>query len=544
LFYAKNSRTLLILYNKMYRLRNNYQLIIIIILFIFIIVPRLYFSDLDHGDEFSDANVLNAGENFVKLGFIECRFLPAFEPQIDAPSNLYTHYPPLPDIINGLLRLIFKTDSLRFFRGVSLFFAFFNLLFWYLFIKKLTDSEMIGFLSVLFYLTNPLFIFGADSLHQLSYSDFLRSLCFFVFATAIKLPGKKKVYICLLWVLLVIASLITYEYIIYFSLFFILFRFFFKTTLENLSKRAIILLLLSPIVGFLLHFLQNVWYFGSFHLAFQDLLNVAIERTLYGTNSPPLNLTIWLHKIVLGNFSLVLLFSYPVLIASVFFSYLLYRQLSLERKIEIKSLFRLTILFSICGISWYVFFPAHSWHHVYLSFLARHLVPVASLGFTIFSYIIYSFIKDRINTDINIFRICRVALCSKVLLVFIISLIAIIGITKSELPVTIDKIHNAQDFLKFKTCLLMLRNFSAPRETIGINYFRYPMVQYYTKRQCFRIFNARQLENMQDFAQYFIFVPYDDQNSRNLLNNLMQRYHFLFQCDSSRFPVFFLQLNQ
>jgi hypothetical protein len=142
------------------------SVIILTILFLFVAIPRLRFPDLDHGDEFADANVLTAGKNFVKFGFIKCRFLPHFEQQSDIPQEPYLHYPPLPEIINGALRMVFRTDSLFFFRSIALIFSFFNIIFWYLFIKKLTRSSFIGLFAGLFYITNPYFIFGMDALQR------------------------------------------------------------------------------------------------------------------------------------------------------------------------------------------------------------------------------------------------------------------------------------------------------------------------------------------------------------------------------------------
>jgi len=118
---------------NMARLLNYRNCIIILSVFFIVItvLPKLSFPDLNHGDEYSDASTLVSGKNFIKFGFMRCRFLPIFEPHLEKPSDAYTHAPPLSDIMNGLLRLIFRTDSLRFFRGVSLLFSLFNLLVWY-----------------------------------------------------------------------------------------------------------------------------------------------------------------------------------------------------------------------------------------------------------------------------------------------------------------------------------------------------------------------------------------------------------------------------
>lgn len=55
--------------------RDRRALISLTILFLVLAYFRLSFPDLNHGDEYSDANILNAGENFVRFDFLKCRFL-------------------------------------------------------------------------------------------------------------------------------------------------------------------------------------------------------------------------------------------------------------------------------------------------------------------------------------------------------------------------------------------------------------------------------------------------------------------------------------
>lgn len=519
-----------------YILRRKKIILILVILFLFIAIPRIIFPDLDHGDEFSDANVLNAGENFVKFGFIKCRFLPMYEPNLDVPQNLYTHYPPLSEIINGLLRIIFKTNSLTFFRGVALFFAFLNLIFWYLFIKRFSNSYIIGILAFLFYLTNPLFILGMDSLHQLSYSDFLRSLILFIFMIMLNSHIKKKkvLFFCSLWVLIMLESLVTFEYIIYLSLFFILFPVFFKESKKVLSKKLIFGLLLASVVGFLIHFVQNIWYFGSFSLAFNDLKTIAIQRVIQSQDAPPMNFMIWLQYVMLRNLSLVFLFNYFTLFLGIFCAYLLYQKLSSETKKQIGSLYRLFLLFIICGISWYIIFPSHSWAHTFLLFLARHLLPAAAVGFTIFIYIILTFIKENL----------KVQFYPKIFSILLMMVILFIGVIKSELPVTPEKIKMAQEFIKFKNCLLRLKEISQEKDKIGVNYYRFPFMRYYTNRHFLNISDKSSLENLTALPKYFILIPYDNQIAQELFEFLKQRYVLLWQCNSLRFPGIFFKIKE
>ena len=295
----------------MIKSKKKFIIIILGLLFLIIAVPRLMYPDLDHGDEYGDANVMDAGRNFAKFGFIRCRFLPTFEVQLDKPENLYTHYPTLPENINGLLRKIFKTDSLRFFRSIALFFACLDVIFWFLFLEKFTGSYSLGFLGALFYLFNPLFIFSADNLHQLAYSGFLRSLILFSFLCYIESKDRKRLLLFLLWVFIQLEFWIGLDCVIYLFLFFILYKYFFKLPKAPLSKGAIIILFSAPVFGSLLHFMQNVWYFGSFSLALKDLVNVAAERMAHSKDSS-LALTFgnWWQYAIVRYFSLVLIFNY------------------------------------------------------------------------------------------------------------------------------------------------------------------------------------------------------------------------------------------
>jgi len=513
---------------------KRYSLLIICILYLSIAIVRLSFPELDHGDEFTDANVLIAGENFVKFGFINSRFLPIFKLNLNKPTDAYTHYPPLTENFNGLLRMIFRTDSIYLFRAISLLFSFFNILFWYLFIKKISNSYLVVFLSTIFYISNPLFIFGIDSLHESCYSDFFRSLIIFIFLIMIKSAGKKRKYILfLLWILLVLESLSTFEYIVYLSLFFILFREFFKDRGVSLSRKEIFVLLSAPVFAFLLHFFQNIWYFEDFWRAFEDLRDIFITRISKSRDAPPMDFIIWLRYVILRNFSLVFMFNFFILILCAFFSYLLYHKLSLGLKEEINYLFRLWIIFGICGISWYIIFPSHSWAHTFVLFLARHLVPFVVIGFTIFSYIIFSFIKE--NFSIGYYPMLFLCL--------IIGVIIFNGIINSELPVTRERIIMYNEFIKFKKCLLELKELSSQSDEVGINYYRYPFIQYYLHRHCLPIFNKDSLEKLKVLPSYFIFIVYNNPNSQQLLEYLEKRYVYLWKCESLRFPAIFFKLK-
>lgn len=520
------------------KLKEIYPLLALLSLFCILAINRAAFPDLDHGDEFTDANVLNAGENFVRLGFSKLYFLPLFEPYskpyLEKPVNLYTRYPPLSEIVNGFIRGVFRTDSLYTFRIFSLFLSWFTILFWYLLLKKITDSNMISFLFTLFFLTNPMFIFGMDSLHESAYSEFFRVFILFVFTLYIYPTRQKKILLAGSWMLILALSFVTVEYHVYLVLFFLLFRVFFPWSKKALSRRTISILISAQLISLLIHFIQNCLYLGSPAAALNDFKNAAFTSVL---NRPDtflsLNLSTWFQYVILRNFSLAFLFCPSVLFLSTFFSYLFYRVLSPEAKRKIKTLFSFNIILALCGISWYVVMPSHSLAHAFVNFLARHLVPVAAIGLALFLYIIFSFVKEHIN---NNFYLRALAVCMAFIIV-------ITGIRKSQLPVTAENLRSAQDFLIFKQCLLKLKEASQENDDIGLNYYRYPFIRYYANRHCKMIFDKNSLERLEKFPRFFIFFPYHNPAANELFQSLQEQYVPLWKCDSLRFTSVFFKLK-
>src|SRR6476469_3668600 len=66
---------------------------------------------LNWGDSGSDYNVMSSGRNFAKYGFLKLRLTPyLLDPArmtADDKALIYTHYPQLPDLMNGVLRVVF-----------------------------------------------------------------------------------------------------------------------------------------------------------------------------------------------------------------------------------------------------------------------------------------------------------------------------------------------------------------------------------------------------------------------------------------------------
>jgi len=516
-------------------INNKTILIVLSILFLVIAIPRIIFPDLDHGDDWADADILIAANNFAKFGFIKTRFLPFFEAEIDAPKGPYLHYPPLGTIINGGLRILFKNDALYLFRGFALFFSLLNLLFWYLFIKRFSGSVFFAFLAGVFYLFNPFFIYGADSLGQISYADSFRSAILFVFIVFIDaVPKRKSPVLLLLWSLFFLESLISYEYILYLFLFFILFKIIFKVKKDSLSFKSILVLFSAPVCGFLLHFLQNIWYLGNISLVLQDFRKIALERIGASQDSAfALTISNWWQQVLTRNFSLVLIFNYFLLFLGLFAAYLFYQRLSVKYRRQINLNLRLLLVLGTCGISWYTVFPSHALAHAYVLFLVRHLLPVAALVFALFFYVAFFFIKETIR-----YKFLASAFLAGLALFVLFS-----AVTRSDLAVTPGNIQRAKDFLVFKECLAKLRKVSTDNDVVAINYYRRPFVSHYTGHNAVAIFDKAALEVLPRLPRYFIFLPYNDQRAAQLAGYLKEKYKLIFECQSSRFPSSFWELK-
>ncbi len=519
--------------------RDMRLLFILGILFLGLAIPRIIFPDLDHGDEFADANTLTAGKNFVKFGFWACRFLPMYEQQIDKPQNPYTHYPPLPEITNAIMRGIFKTEDLRIYRAFPLFFSLLNVFFWYLLVRAFSSSYPIAFLASLFYFTNPFFIFGMDSLWGLASSDFLRTVILFIFGFLAHpyIENRKRIFL-FLWILVFLSSWVVFDYIVYLSLFFVLFRFFFRTEKGYPSRFLIFLLFLAPLLGFLLHFFQNAWYFGSLEKAIGDFAGIGIERIFKSKDAPTpeFNFILWWKTVILRNFSLIFMFNFFILGIALFLAYLMYQALGVKSRarLKIKSLLPLLVIFILCGITWYVIFPAHSYAHAYVHYLVRHILPVASLGFALFFYLVYAYIQERIYHK----------KLAKAVWVILVGLVLFRGIDQSDLPISHQKIKIAKDFLVFKECLLNLRNQSNPKDLICVNYYRFPFMRHYTDRNMLPIFDKASLEALKPLPRYFIFLARLHPATLELFEFLKERYNLISQCNSFRFPALIFKLKE
>ena len=501
----------------------------VVLYFVFAFV-RVVFPDLDHGDEFTDANVLNAGMNFVKFGFSKTYFLPFFEVQQSAPVNVYLTCPPGSEIFNGLLRKCFNINSLYVFRIIALLISFLGLIFWYLFVKKVTNSGGIALLASFFYICHPFFLYGFDSLNEPSLSEVFKFWFLYLAAVFVKTENRqrKNLALALMCGCFFLVSFITYEYTIYLALFLIL---FWRWHGKKVFCKEIYLLLAIPVVSFLLHLAQVVCYLGGV-MKTLDFMKVTLVRRVFDSPDAPGKLHFFAWFGMLSHyFSQALIFPLLMNTVLVFSSIIFYYNSDGETKDKARKALKLLFILLICGLTWYVLFPAHTYAHMYVGFLVRLIVPFAVIGISIFAYLSW---KTAVKSGV---KLCLLLWC------FTIFLLGWELVQNSVLPINSKKIYQSGSFIKFKKCLTVLKNKSRESDVVGINYFRFPFIRYYTHRNCSAVFDKDSLEKLSALPDYFIFIPYDDQKSQELFKFLQEKYAPLWQCDSLRFPAIFFKLK-
>lgn len=489
----------------------------IVVLYVLFAFIRVLFPDLDHGDEFADANVLNAGMNFVKFGFLKTCFLPSFEAQQSVPGNVYLTCPPGPEIFNGFLRKYLNINSLYVFRIISLLISFLGAIFWYLFIKKVTDSSEIALLALFFYICHPSFLYGFDSLHECSLSEVFKSGILYLAAVFLKTENRQHknlawVFMCVFFFL---VSFITYQYIVYFALFLPL---FWRWHGRKVFCREIYLLLAVPIASFLLHMAQVICYLGGAMKALGFMKATLVRRVIDSPDAPgKLDFSAWF-RMLSYYFSEVLIFPLSLIIVLFLGSIIFYLYSDAQAQDKARKALKLLFMLFLCGMSWYVLFPAHSFAHMYVGFLERLIVPCAVIGLSIFAYLFWKF---AVKSGVKLYL---------VFWCFFVFLLGWMMVQNSVLPVNSEKIFENNVFVKFKKCLTILKNEIRESDIVGANYYRSPFIRFYTDRNVVCILTAGKLTGMEKLPEYFIFMPYEHKLARSLWKALKVRYDVFLRC--------------
>jgi len=119
------------------------------------------------GDPWSDGNAMTSGRYFARDGFWNTAFTPILDVgPLGEDSLRYTHYPPLPDLVAGMIQKVIGPDHLAVHRLFAIAFSAIGLGFLWKYLRALW-GEGLAALSVFLIATNLLFLQYADTVHHI-----------------------------------------------------------------------------------------------------------------------------------------------------------------------------------------------------------------------------------------------------------------------------------------------------------------------------------------------------------------------------------------
>jgi len=308
------------------------------------------------GDQYTDMNTLMSGENFATHGLFRLKLLPVFHVgAMTDPPSYYTHYPPLTNVANGLLRMagIEALSAMRVFCGllgmaglVCMYRAFAPD------VGPVAAACGLGFLA-----TTGFFFTYCISLHHTFNILFLGVfLVFFTRAVRSEAPALGLWVGC--WIVLMLESLTSFEFILYPQVF--AWVYVLATGRIRRHWRVLIVLATAPVAGVGLHFLQNCWALGL-SAATADALGALDTAT--GARGPGR----WFYSrqvpgFILSNGQQLYYQSWPVLLVvpPALAVWVAAREPTLgagrgRRAVLLAAL--------VASLAWYVFMPSHTAHH-------------------------------------------------------------------------------------------------------------------------------------------------------------------------------------
>ncbi len=326
--------------------------------------------DSIHGDAYSDINTYSALHYFHDFGFGKSCYLPVHGYKGDSNevgASAYTHYPALPDILAGLYSKLLDTTNDKWIRIFPVLISVLFFFFIFHFLQTLLPNKEAAFIGALMLVLSNYFIFWADNLHKHLYEEFLKWLYVYVLFLYYRTPKGNKGFLILGGFIFILATNVSFEPVTYMAVVTVGMSWIYKRKIfswENIVLGAM------PIIGFGIHFYQNVLYLGSIDAALADMTSAATLRTV-GSNSVQneLKRTLGFTDYLSIPFSWANRIERYFLIAGPAFFFFAYLGLKELKKVN-KELFQLGIVLLLATLSWNVFMTQHSLVH---SFTTRHV---------------------------------------------------------------------------------------------------------------------------------------------------------------------------
>lgn len=249
-------------------------------MFVYCVVHAFDPPRLNWGDPGSDFNVMTAGRNFQHYGFLKLHLTPyLLDPAAMTASDsalIYTHYPQLPDLANGIERTVFGLTTLAQFRLVSLCFSFASLVFVYRLVAGYW-SRLAAECTLVLWVLNPLWIQHVDYLHHAPYAFFFGAGSVFFLTRFLEHGGKRYVVSSGLFLFLTFLS--SYDFWFFVPLLLASVVFAHHRRVNAAGVRILAGLAACAIAAVLFKWSTNAWALGGLQGWLHDLRYQVTERS-------------------------------------------------------------------------------------------------------------------------------------------------------------------------------------------------------------------------------------------------------------------------
>lgn len=258
---------------------RNIGFVCVIVVLMYCVVHAFDPPRLNWGDSASDYNAMTAGRNFQKYGFVALKFTPfVLDPAVMTPSDsalMYTHYPQLPDVMNGVLRVAFGMTDIVQFRFVALLFSFASLFFIYQ-LACAYWSRQTAQCTLALWVVNPLWIQHADYLHHLPYAAFFGFGCLYFLVRYLR--GGGAWWFAASGVFLFFTFFASYDYWFFEPLLIAAVVFHHYRRVGLPAIRVLGILAACALAAMLLKWSTNAWALGGVTAFLRDLRFQVVER--------------------------------------------------------------------------------------------------------------------------------------------------------------------------------------------------------------------------------------------------------------------------
>lgn len=324
-------------------------------------------------DHFSDMNALMAGENFAQHGFVKLRFLPVhYVGGVWEHSDFYTHYPPLADIVNGLMRKmgVDSLSSMRIFCGL-LFIG--GMVFTYMaFIPAL--GAMASLIGMVFGATTVMFVGYCVSIYQHTYLVLFMGAFLWLFLKAVddEKPFRGIWWAC--WGVLFLDSLTSFEYLLYPQI--IAWVYVLATGRLKKHWKHLVFLGTALLLGFVLHILQNIWALG-----WEKFASDAMGFHNYTTQQGRTRFTMWaaVPQNIWRHTQRLFSMPWPVLLALTAGLVTYQSRQNQENPTRFRRLCSLALALAVAPLGWYMFMPGHTDNHAHVA-TQLYLLLIFTMG--------------------------------------------------------------------------------------------------------------------------------------------------------------------